>query len=164
MANYGKIFLGDGGAYHFGFAVGCAAVLLVWRNPAIPAWAPLTVCAYPVLEVAFSVVRKFRRTGYHPGQPDRVHLHMLVHRRVEVALVEGPVSHPRIDVVPWREDELIIVANKAKLGNPEMIQVHPTAIPGEDKCRLISESASGSNQSRFQSPKPLSNGVMSSAK
>lgn len=31
----------------------------------------------------------------------------------------------------------------AKLGNPEMIQVHPTAIPGEDKCRLISESARG---------------------
>jgi succinate dehydrogenase / fumarate reductase flavoprotein subunit len=27
--------------------------------------------------------------------------------------------------------------------NPEMIQVHPTAIPGEDKCRLISESARG---------------------
>jgi succinate dehydrogenase flavoprotein subunit len=28
-------------------------------------------------------------------------------------------------------------------GNPEMIQVHPTAIPGEDKCRLISESVRG---------------------
>jgi succinate dehydrogenase / fumarate reductase flavoprotein subunit len=31
----------------------------------------------------------------------------------------------------------------AKMGNPEMVQVHPTAIPGEDKCRLISESARG---------------------
>ena len=31
----------------------------------------------------------------------------------------------------------------AKLGNPEMVQVHPTAIPGEDKCRLICESARG---------------------
>ena len=31
----------------------------------------------------------------------------------------------------------------ASYGNPEMIQVHPTAIPGEDKCRLISESARG---------------------
>ena len=27
--------------------------------------------------------------------------------------------------------------------NPEMIQVHPTAIPGADKCRLMSESARG---------------------
>ncbi len=31
----------------------------------------------------------------------------------------------------------------AWIGNPEMIQVHPTAIPGEDKCRLMSESARG---------------------
>ncbi len=28
-------------------------------------------------------------------------------------------------------------------GNPEMIQVHPTAIPGKDKCRLISEGVRG---------------------
>jgi succinate dehydrogenase / fumarate reductase flavoprotein subunit len=31
----------------------------------------------------------------------------------------------------------------AWFGNPEFIQVHPTAIPGEDKCRLMSESARG---------------------
>jgi succinate dehydrogenase / fumarate reductase, flavoprotein subunit len=31
----------------------------------------------------------------------------------------------------------------ARYGNGEFIQVHPTAIPGEDKCRLISESARG---------------------
>ncbi len=31
----------------------------------------------------------------------------------------------------------------AKYGNPEFIQVHPTAIPGADKLRLISESARG---------------------
>lgn len=31
----------------------------------------------------------------------------------------------------------------AVYGNPEMIQIHPTAIPGEDKCRLISESVRG---------------------
>jgi succinate dehydrogenase / fumarate reductase flavoprotein subunit len=31
----------------------------------------------------------------------------------------------------------------ALLGNPEFIQVHPTAIPGEDKLRLISESVRG---------------------
>jgi succinate dehydrogenase / fumarate reductase flavoprotein subunit len=31
----------------------------------------------------------------------------------------------------------------AKLGNPEFVQVHPTAIPGDDKLRLMSESARG---------------------
>jgi succinate dehydrogenase / fumarate reductase flavoprotein subunit len=31
----------------------------------------------------------------------------------------------------------------ALMGNPEMIQIHPTAIPGPDKLRLMSESARG---------------------
>lgn len=31
----------------------------------------------------------------------------------------------------------------AKYGNPEFVQVHPTAIPGADKLRLMSESARG---------------------
>ncbi|HET6246379.1 MAG TPA: succinate dehydrogenase flavoprotein subunit [Tepidisphaeraceae bacterium] len=31
----------------------------------------------------------------------------------------------------------------AKYANPEMVQIHPTAIPGEDKCRVISESIRG---------------------
>ena len=31
----------------------------------------------------------------------------------------------------------------AYYANGEFIQVHPTAIPGEDKCRLMSESARG---------------------
>jgi len=30
-----------------------------------------------------------------------------------------------------------------RYGNPEMVQIHPTAIPGEDKCRLMSESVRG---------------------
>lgn len=31
----------------------------------------------------------------------------------------------------------------ARYGNPEMVQIHPTAIPGDDKCRLMSESVRG---------------------
>lgn len=37
-------------------------------------------------------------------------------------------------------------------GNPEMVQIHPTAIPGEDKCRLISESVRGEG-GRLWSPR-----------
>lgn len=77
----GKLFLGDGGAYFIGFAIAWLAVLLLARNPEVSAWAPLLVCAYPVLEVAFSMVRR-RRRGLHPGHPDRLHLHSLVKRRV----------------------------------------------------------------------------------
>jgi UDP-N-acetylmuramyl pentapeptide phosphotransferase/UDP-N-acetylglucosamine-1-phosphate transferase len=78
----GKIFLGDGGAYFVGFALAWIAVLLPHRNPSVSPWTSLLICAYPILEVVFSYVRKSKREGHHPGQPDRVHFHMLVYRRV----------------------------------------------------------------------------------
>jgi DNA-binding transcriptional LysR family regulator len=37
----------------------------------------------------------------------------LLERRLDVALVEGPVAHPRIDVVPWRDDELVVITPPA---------------------------------------------------
>lgn len=77
----GKIFLGDGGAYFVGFAIAWIAVLILARNPEISAWAPLLVCAYPILEVAFSIVRR-RKRGRSPGDADRLHLHSLVKRRL----------------------------------------------------------------------------------
>ena len=79
---YGKIFLGDGGAYFVGFALAWIAVLLPHRNPSVSYWTSLLVCAYPVLEVLFSYIRKSKREGHAPGKPDRVHLHMLVYQRV----------------------------------------------------------------------------------
>jgi len=78
----GNIFLGDGGAYLVGFMLAWIAVLLPMRNPSVTAWATLLVCAYPVLEVFFSFIRKSKRAGHHPGHPDKVHLHMLMYRRI----------------------------------------------------------------------------------
>jgi DNA-binding transcriptional LysR family regulator len=40
----------------------------------------------------------------------RAVLRMLLESRVDVALVEGPVSHPRVEVHPWRDDELVVIA------------------------------------------------------
>lgn len=78
----GRIFLGDGGAYLLGFFVAWLAVLLPMRNPVLDGWTSLLVCAYPVMEVGFSVYRKSKRQGHSPGAPDKVHLHMLVNRRI----------------------------------------------------------------------------------
>ena len=85
----GKLFLGDGGAYLLGFLLAWMAVLLPMRNTEINAWATILVCAYPVLEVGFSVRRRRNREGHHPGQPDKVHLHHLVHRRIVCQLFPG---------------------------------------------------------------------------
>jgi UDP-N-acetylmuramyl pentapeptide phosphotransferase/UDP-N-acetylglucosamine-1-phosphate transferase len=78
----GKIFLGDGGAYFLGFALAWIAVLLPFRNPSVSHWVSLLVCSYPVMEVLFSYVRRARRINHHPSQPDRLHMHHLVHARV----------------------------------------------------------------------------------
>lgn len=77
----GKIFLGDGGAYVLGFWLAWVAVLLPRRNPEISAWAGLLACGYPILEVLFSIWRRTRR-NLHPGHPDRLHMHSLVHSRL----------------------------------------------------------------------------------
>jgi DNA-binding transcriptional LysR family regulator len=38
-------------------------------------------------------------------------LRLLLESRTDVALVEGPISHDAVDVVPWREDELVVIAH-----------------------------------------------------
>lgn len=78
---FGKIFLGDGGAYFLGFSVAWTAVLLLWRHPHVSAWAPLLICGFPVLEVLFSIKRRWER-GQSVGAPDRLHLHSLLKRRL----------------------------------------------------------------------------------
>jgi UDP-N-acetylmuramyl pentapeptide phosphotransferase/UDP-N-acetylglucosamine-1-phosphate transferase len=79
---FGKIFLGDGGAYLLGFLLAWIAVLLPMRSGHVNGWATMLVCAYPVLEVAFSVRRRRRRVNHPAWQADKAHLHHLLHRRV----------------------------------------------------------------------------------
>jgi UDP-N-acetylmuramyl pentapeptide phosphotransferase/UDP-N-acetylglucosamine-1-phosphate transferase len=77
---FGKIFLGDGGAYFIGFALAWMGVLLIERNPSVSAFAALVICTHPVTEVLFSIYRRKIRKA-HPGMPDRLHFHSLVKRR-----------------------------------------------------------------------------------
>ncbi|HEU0199002.1 MAG TPA: glycosyl transferase, partial [Burkholderiaceae bacterium] len=79
---FGRIFLGDGGAYFLGFMLGALAILLVVRNPVVSAWFPLLLLAYPLVEVAFSIYRRMVMRGRHPGLPDAVHLHQLLYKRL----------------------------------------------------------------------------------
>lgn len=41
----------------------------------------------------------------------RAVLRLLLESKVDVALVEGPVSHARVDVIPWRDDELVVISH-----------------------------------------------------
>jgi UDP-N-acetylmuramyl pentapeptide phosphotransferase/UDP-N-acetylglucosamine-1-phosphate transferase len=83
LLNYplGKIFLGDAGAYFVGFLVAWIALLLPVRHENISPWAALLVCAYPVTEVLYSMVRRMLKQQL-AGQPDSDHLHSLIKKRL----------------------------------------------------------------------------------
>lgn len=74
---FGKLFLGDGGAYLLGFLLAWLSVLLVFRNPTVSAWAPFLACGYPIFETAFTILRRLWGR-HHPGLPDSEHLHSLI--------------------------------------------------------------------------------------
>jgi UDP-N-acetylmuramyl pentapeptide phosphotransferase/UDP-N-acetylglucosamine-1-phosphate transferase len=90
---FGKLFLGDGGAYLLGFLMAWLAVMLAYRNPSVSPWAPLVACGYPIFETVFTIMR---RVWAHrdPGQPDSHHLHSLV--KLGIALRLFP--HVRADL------------------------------------------------------------------
>lgn len=83
LVNYpwGKLFLGDGGAYFTGFVLAWLSVLIPARNPAISPWACLLVCGYPIIEVLYSIVRRLINR-MSPGDPDSKHLHSLLATRL----------------------------------------------------------------------------------
>jgi len=96
MLNYprGRLFLGDGGAYFLGFWVSEMAVLLLVRNSSVNAWQVLSICAYPVIEVLFSIYRRRFIQKVSPGAPDALHLHTLVYRRLVFKYVDKNSSNP----------------------------------------------------------------------
>lgn len=83
---HGHIFMGDAGAYLVGFCIGELSVLLVTRNPEVSAWFPMLLVIYPVWETLFAIYRKAILKNTSPSQPDGLHLHMLIHKR----LVKSP--------------------------------------------------------------------------
>lgn len=84
LLNYphGRIFLGDGGAYLVGTALALSCVLLVSRNPEVSAWAPALLLAHPVVETIYSIYRRVVVKGRSASQPDKLHLHSLMHNRI----------------------------------------------------------------------------------
>jgi UDP-N-acetylmuramyl pentapeptide phosphotransferase/UDP-N-acetylglucosamine-1-phosphate transferase len=84
-----SIFLGDGGAYLVGFTIAESLLLLIARHPGVSAWYAAVVVIYPVTETLFSIYRRTIVRGRTAGEPDGLHLHTLVYRRI---VGKGPDS------------------------------------------------------------------------
>jgi UDP-N-acetylmuramyl pentapeptide phosphotransferase/UDP-N-acetylglucosamine-1-phosphate transferase len=79
---FASIFLGDGGAYFIGFVMAELVVLLIARHPSVSPWYAAVVTIYPVFETVFTIYRRRIVRGCAAGEPDGIHLHTLVFRRL----------------------------------------------------------------------------------
>jgi UDP-N-acetylmuramyl pentapeptide phosphotransferase/UDP-N-acetylglucosamine-1-phosphate transferase len=78
----GLIFLGDGGAYLIGFWIASLSILLTYRHQEISPWFALLINGYPIMETLFTIYRRRIHQGKSPGQPDGIHFHTLIYRRI----------------------------------------------------------------------------------
>jgi UDP-GlcNAc:undecaprenyl-phosphate/decaprenyl-phosphate GlcNAc-1-phosphate transferase len=72
---YGRIFLGDLGAYSLGLIVSMLTIILFGRHPEISPWGAVLILIYPVTEVLFSLLRRMLK-GTLVYHSDREHLHL----------------------------------------------------------------------------------------
>jgi len=72
---YGRIFLGDLGAYSLGLIVSMLTIILFGRHPEISPWGAVLILIYPATEVVFSLLRRMVR-GVSIYHADTAHLHL----------------------------------------------------------------------------------------
>lgn len=76
---FGKVFLGDAGAYTLGHILVWLSILLVSRNPEISPYAILLIFFWPIMDMLFAIYRRVVKR--EPiGAPDRLHFHQLIMR------------------------------------------------------------------------------------
>ena len=80
---FGKIFLGDSGAYFIGFNISWLMILLAMRYEEVSKWSLLAIVCWPVTETVFSIVRR-KLGGRSSDRPDRMHFHHVVMRGLEI--------------------------------------------------------------------------------
>ena len=78
---FGKIFMGDGGAYFLGCLI-ASGLIVLHNSMGYSPWFVLCLFIYPVTEVIFSFIRKVIYRKRSAMEPDGLHLHMLIYKRI----------------------------------------------------------------------------------
>ena len=80
---FGKIFLGDGGAYTLGHLLVWSAIILINGATELSAFSILLVFFWPVADTALAIWRRWK-LGNPTDRPDRLHFHQLAMRFLEI--------------------------------------------------------------------------------
>jgi len=74
---FGKVFMGDLGAYFYGFLIAVLTIILFGENKNLLTWAAVLILFYPCMELLFSFIRKIKNHK-SPFDADAKHLHTLI--------------------------------------------------------------------------------------
>jgi len=82
LFNYpsGRIFIGDFGAYFYGFVISLLAIYTFGEYPELLTWLAVLVLSYPSIELLFSFIRK-KLNSKSPLEADDKHLHTLIYKK-----------------------------------------------------------------------------------
>ena len=83
---FGKLFLGDAGAYSIGHILMWLAVMLINRHADIAPFALLLIFFWPIADMLLSIYRRYK-SGKPISAPDRLHFHQLVMRGLEITII-----------------------------------------------------------------------------
>lgn len=83
---FGKLFLGDAGAYSLGHVLAWFAILILHRFADVSTWAILLIFFWPIADTLFSIYRR-TRSGKKLHLADRLHYHQFVMRAIEIVLL-----------------------------------------------------------------------------
>lgn len=80
---FGRIFLGDGGAYVIGYMLTWTALVMLHRVPETSTWATFLIFFWPLADTLFAIYRRYSR-GVSLDTADRLHFHQLALRAIEI--------------------------------------------------------------------------------
>lgn len=83
---FGRVFMGDGGAYVVGHILVWTSVSIVWNSPDVSAFAILLIFFWPIADTLLAIWRRTVR-GTDMTRPDRLHFHQLVMRGLEISVL-----------------------------------------------------------------------------
>jgi UDP-N-acetylmuramyl pentapeptide phosphotransferase/UDP-N-acetylglucosamine-1-phosphate transferase len=83
---FGRIFLGDAGAYLIGYISIWTAISILWMAPQVSPFAVLLIFFWPVADTFLAIVRRLMY-GTSVSKPDRLHFHQLVMRTLQITFL-----------------------------------------------------------------------------
>ena len=89
---FGKIFLGDAGAYLLGHLLVWSSIFLVNQEPDVSPFAILLIFFWPVADTIWAILRRLK-LGIRTDRPDRLHFHQLIMRLLEIRLLGRKKRH-----------------------------------------------------------------------